>query len=97
MHSEGKIAFMCNAHCSKRYETSPEEVLDLEKDLSRRGYDVRTKGCLSVCDIVRKPYDSFRQQAIVNVVLIDGNTERQLVAGKNQSGKIGMMNPRHTS
>ncbi len=93
-----KTAYICNANCEKRYGTQPEEVDTLRQVLTDKGYDIRTRGCLSICNEIGEASVEFKDRAIVNVELIDdsGGISRR-VAGHNPDGSIGMMDPAKVS
>lgn len=68
-----KIAYVCNAGCLKRNSTSDSEFDSVKTTLVEKGYDVRTKGCLKICELSKSLGVVTLVTDIVNVELHDGS------------------------
>lgn len=83
-----KIAFVCNANCQKRYDSTDEQLANSKEALKDSGYEVRTRGCLSICAEVESLAITPPENSVVNVQLQTPQEIRSTIVGISGDGSV---------
>lgn len=85
-----KVVFVCSANCQDRYGSTDLDIKAVRDAMQERGYDVRTKGCLGICNLDRQQGNNPADESVVSVELHNGGGQLKLGIAGICDGVVGV-------